>query len=119
MQLARRGWSENARAFIAWQTACANAAGLLSTFVEWESSSLPINGGGSSSRGSGGGGDDGGGSGGGGSTIARSTVMHLASTDRVNLVNFSTCLLRLAGVVVFPMHPGNQDDNDGNGGGPE
>ncbi len=42
-QLVRRGWSDDAQAFNAWQMACANAVGLLSAFVERASSSLPTN----------------------------------------------------------------------------
>ncbi len=57
-------------------------------FVERVLSSLPT-----------GGGSCGGGSGSGG-TIARSTVTHLTGASRVNLVNFSTYLHRLAKVVV-------------------
>ncbi len=88
-QPARRGWSNNVRAFIAWQTACANATGLLLAFVERMSSSLLTNGG----------------CGGGSGTITRSAMTHLAGMGRVNLVNFSTCPHRLARVVVLPVHP--------------
>ncbi len=38
--------------------------------------------------------------------------MHLAGVSRVNLVNNSTCLHRLARGVALPMSPGNWDDND-------
>ncbi len=73
-------------------------------FVEQASSSLPINGG--SGSGSGG-------------TIARNATTHLAGAGRVNLVNFSTCLHRLARVAATPTHPVNWDNSDGNGGRPE
>jgi hypothetical protein len=83
----------------AWQMACANAVGLLLVFVEQMLSSLMNNG-----------------SGGGSSIIARSTLTHLAGMGRVNLVNYSNCLHRLARVVALPVHPSNQDDNNYNGG---
>ncbi len=68
--------------------------GLLVTFVK-RASSFPQNNGG---RGS-------------GSTIPRSALMHLAGAGRVNLLNNSTCLHRLARVVALSVHPGNWDDN--------
>ncbi len=74
---------------------CTNVARLLLVFVERVSSSLPIDSSGSGS-----------------STIARSARMHLAGMGRVNLVNFSTYLHRLARVVAMPMHPVNRDDNN-------
>jgi hypothetical protein len=62
--------------------------GLLSAFVEQASSSLPTNSGSGS-----------------GSTITRSTAMHLAGMSRVNLVNYSACLHRMAMVVALPTNP--------------
>jgi hypothetical protein len=94
--------TNNARAFNARQTACADTVGLLSACVE-QALSSPSNAGGN----------------GGGGTIARSTLMHLAGAGRVNSANYSTCLHRLARVVALPTHPGSQDDNNYNGGGPE
>ncbi len=38
--------------------------------------------------------------------------MHLVGAGRVNLANYSTCLHRLARVVVLPMRPGSRDDSD-------
>ncbi len=95
---ARRGRSNNVRAFNAWKTACANATGLLSAFVEQASSSPSINGGS-----------------GGGSTKASSPAMHLAGVGRVNLVNFSTCLHRHTRVVAMPAYPVDWGGNNGNG----
>ncbi len=80
-------------------------AGLLLAFA---SSSYPTGGGGGGSS-----------SGGGGGTIARSTATHLAGADRVNSANIATCLHRIAKVMLLPVHPGDQNNNDGNGGGPE
>jgi hypothetical protein len=59
------------------------------------------------------------GSSGSGGTIARSPLMHLAGAGRVNLVHYVTCLHRLARVMALPTHPGDQDNNDCNGDGPE
>ncbi len=61
--------------------------------------------------------DGGGGSSGSGSScssggiISRSALMHLAGVGKVNLVNYSTCLHRLARVVASLAHPGDRDDN--------
>jgi hypothetical protein len=57
------------------------------------------------------------GGGSGGSTIARSAAMHLAGMSRVNLVNYSTFLHKLARVVALPVHSGNWDNNESNGSG--
>jgi hypothetical protein len=70
--------------------------------VEWASFSPPNSGGGNGSG-----------------TIPRSALMHVAGMGRVDLVNYSTCLHRLARVVALPTHPSNWDDNDCDGGGPE
>jgi hypothetical protein len=48
----------------------------------------------------------------GSSTIARSTLTHLAGAGRVNLANYPTCLHRLARVVASHAHPGGQENND-------
>jgi hypothetical protein len=53
--------------------------------------------------------------GGGGSTIARSFAMHLVDASRVNWVNFSIYLHRLARVVATLAHPVDRDDKDSNG----
>ncbi len=68
--LARRGRSNNVRAFNAQQTACAKGVGLLLAFVERVLSSPPNDG-----------------SNGGSSTIAKSFLTHLTGTGRVNLAN--------------------------------
>jgi hypothetical protein len=77
--------------------------GLLLAFVECVLSYLPNNSGG----------------GGGSSIIARSPLMHLEGTGRVNLAKYTTCLHRLARVVALPVHPSGQEDNDCNGSGLE
>jgi hypothetical protein len=92
--LARRGRSDNVRAFNAQQMVYPNAVGLLLVFVQRVLSSLPNKG-----------------SNGGGGTIARSALMHLAGVDRVNSAKYSTCLHRLA--------RGGQDNDNCDGGGPE
>jgi hypothetical protein len=73
--------------------------GALLVFVEWALSSLPTN----SSNGSGG-------------TIARSALTHLAGMGRVNSVNYSTCLHRLARMVALSAHPSGLVDNNCDGG---
>jgi hypothetical protein len=82
--------------------ACANAVGLLFACLEQMLSSLSNNGSDS-----------------GGGTIASSTLMHLAGAGRVKLVNYSTCLHRLARVVALPAHPGGREDKNCDGNGPE
>ncbi len=90
-------WAFNAR-----QTACTDAMGLLLACIERALSSPP------NASGNGGSG-----------TIAKSALMHLAGTGRVNSANYSTCLHRLARVVALPTHPGGPEYNDCNGGRPE
>ena len=79
-----------ARAFNARLTTCDDAAGLLSAFVERTSSSPSDN-------------DD---------VIARSAATHLAGAGRVNSVNFSTCLHRLAKIASANNNGGNSGDDD-------
>ncbi len=86
-QPAERGRFNIAWAFNAQLMACTNALELLSVFVEWVLSLISTNGG----RG-------------GDGTITRSPLMQLAGTGRVNSVNYSTCLHRLARVVASPVH---------------
>jgi hypothetical protein len=108
MQPSRRGWSNELLAFNAWKTACTDVAGLLSAFVEQVLSSLPIECSGSSGGGSGSGG-----------TIARSATMHLVGAGRINSVNYSTCLHRLARVVTTYTHLVNWEDINVDGGVPK
>jgi hypothetical protein len=100
MRPARRGRSDDGRVLNAQKTACGNGAGLLSAFVERESTSPPIDGGG-------------------GGTIARSAAMHLAGVGRINSVNFSTCLHRLTRVAAIPVQSVDPGDIDSDGGRPE
>ncbi len=93
------GMLEQLQALNARQMVCANAVGLLLAFMEWMLSSPPTNSGGGS-----------------GGTIRRKALMHQVGAGRVNLINYSTCLHRLARMVASPAHPSNQEDNNCNGG---
>jgi hypothetical protein len=42
--------------------------------------------------------------------------MHLVGVGRIDLVNYSTCLHRLARVMTLPAHSGNWNNNNCNGG---
>jgi hypothetical protein len=82
-----------ARAFNSRLTTCDDAAGLLSAFVERASSS-PMKGN-----------ED-------GDVVARSAATHLAGAGRINSVNFSTCLHRLAKIVSSTTTPEKSDNGD-------
>jgi len=86
------------RAFNSRLTTCDDASGLLAAFVERASTSSKDK-------------DD-------GIVVARSAATHLAVVGRINSVNFSTCLHRLAKVVSssppaqFASNPGNTNGED-------